>query len=289
MTELSLSDTAPKKFVFILMPFSEDFDDVYKLGIKPACQAAGAYCERVDEQIFTESILDRIYSQISKADLIVADMTGRSPNVFYEVGYAHALGKNVILLTQKAEDIPFDLKHYTHIIYGGKIHLLKDELEKKLRWYLSQLESRQLSILKNLEFFFGDEAIRSNEIIHYLLDEYDEDDITVSIYLKLYAKNITDKIAKVSPLAIRVIFPKYVKGQENLYGYDIIEASDGNKESIDTRILDLLPYETQPIFNFSLYIPLISIKNSQTIPIKLSLSGEYGMVEIPFFLKAIII
>jgi hypothetical protein len=61
-------------------------------------------------------------------------MTGRNPNVFYEVGYAHALGKRVLLLTQKADDIPFDLKHYPHIVYGGKITELKQELEKRVRW-----------------------------------------------------------------------------------------------------------------------------------------------------------
>ena len=83
--------TAPKPFVFVLMPFSEEFDDVYKLGIKPACHDAGAHCERVDEQMFSESMLERIYNQIAKADLLVADMSGKNENVFYEVGYAHAL------------------------------------------------------------------------------------------------------------------------------------------------------------------------------------------------------
>jgi nucleoside 2-deoxyribosyltransferase len=132
------SDTRPKKFVFTLMPFSEAFNDIYKLGIKAACESAGAYCERIDEQIFNENILLRLYNQINKADLIVSDMTGRNPNVFYETGYAHALNKKVILLTQAADDIPFDLKHYPHIVYSGKIVVLKDELQRHVQWYLSQ-------------------------------------------------------------------------------------------------------------------------------------------------------
>ena len=74
---------------------------------------------RVDEQIYQENMLSRIYNQISKADLIVADVTGKNPNVFYEVGYAHALGKKTILMTQDTDDIPFDLKHYPHIVYSG--------------------------------------------------------------------------------------------------------------------------------------------------------------------------
>lgn len=99
------------------MPF-EGFGDIYKFGIKGAAEDVGAYAERVDDQIFTEGILQRIFNQISKADVVVADMTGRNANVFYEVGYAHALGKIVLLLTQNSDDIPFDLKHHQHTVRG---------------------------------------------------------------------------------------------------------------------------------------------------------------------------
>lgn len=138
--------TSPKLFAFILMPFDHSYNDVYKLGIKAACEDAGIYCERVDEQVFQETILERVYNQISKADIIVADMSGRNPNVFYEVGYAHALGKTTILLTNKAEDIPFDLKHFQHIVYGESISYLKEELSKRLLWiaeHPSPIESAQ--------------------------------------------------------------------------------------------------------------------------------------------------
>ena len=131
-----IDSTHPKPFVFVLMPFEDSFTDTYELGIKSACEESGAYCERVDEQIFEGSILNRIYNQISKADLIIADMTGRNANVFYEVGYAHALNKSVILLTKSSNDIPFDLKHYTHIIYEGKITELKKDLIPRLKWSL---------------------------------------------------------------------------------------------------------------------------------------------------------
>lgn len=112
-----IKSTKPKPFIFVLMPFDETFNDTYKFGIKGAAEDAGCYAERVDEQIFTEGILERVFNQINKADVIVADMTGRNSNVFYEVGYAHALNKIVLLLTQKAEDIPFDLKHHQHTVY----------------------------------------------------------------------------------------------------------------------------------------------------------------------------
>jgi hypothetical protein len=131
-----MTTTLPKPFAFMLMPFSEDFTDAYKLAIKPACEAAGAHAERVDEQVFHDDILQRVYNQIAKADVIVADMTGRNPNVFYETGYAHALGKSVILLTKRVEDIPFDLQHYPHIIYGDSLSTLRDQLERRLRYSL---------------------------------------------------------------------------------------------------------------------------------------------------------
>jgi hypothetical protein len=138
----TVTSTQPKPFVFVLMPFDASFNDIYKFGIKGAADDVGAYAERVDEQMYSGSILDRILNQISKADVIVADMTRRNPNVFYEVGYAHALGKVVLLLTQNADDIPFDLKHRAHTVYEGKIDTLRTTLVSKLQWAIS--ESRKL-------------------------------------------------------------------------------------------------------------------------------------------------
>ena len=123
------------------MPFSSEFDDVYRLGIKEPAAALGIRAERVDEQIYKEGILDRIYRQIEAADLIIADMTSQNPNVFYEVGYAHAKDKFCILLTKDASDIPFDLKHKRHIVYGGSIQYLRETLTNDLQWTLSQIES----------------------------------------------------------------------------------------------------------------------------------------------------
>ena len=140
-----------KPFVFVLMPFDASFDDEYKLGIKPACADAGARCARVDEQIFLQSILDRIYGEIRRADLIVAEMSGRNPNVFYEAGFAHGLGKPVVLLTRSADDIPFDLRHYPHIIHGGSISTLKPQLEKRIKYLLENPTEAVSTVLSEAE------------------------------------------------------------------------------------------------------------------------------------------
>jgi hypothetical protein len=147
------------------MPFSGKFDDIYQLGIKPACNDAGAYCERVDEQIFTESILERVYNQIAKADIIVADMTGRNPNVFYETGYAHALNKRTILLTQSTDDIPFDLKHYPHIVYGASIMTLKTQLEKRVRWCVENPVESLIWRDFNLELYINESQYQPDKPI----------------------------------------------------------------------------------------------------------------------------
>ena len=131
-----MKSTKPKPFVFVLMPFSNEFDDLYEYGIRAACESAGAYCERVDEQVFRGSILDRIINQISRADIIVALMTGRNPNVFYETGYAHALGKITILLTDNAGDIPFDLLDKPHIVYENAIKKLNEKLQKQVKHFI---------------------------------------------------------------------------------------------------------------------------------------------------------
>ena len=114
---LDRKSTRPKPFVFVLIPSDKKFGDIYKFGIKGAANEVDAYAERLDEQIFTEGMLDRIFNQISKADVVVADMTGRNPNVFYELGLAHALQKPVVLVSSNENDVPFDLHHIRVIYY----------------------------------------------------------------------------------------------------------------------------------------------------------------------------
>jgi hypothetical protein len=136
---------------------------VYNLGIKETCEQSGAYCERVDEQVYSGNILDRVYNQIAKADFIIADMTGKNANVFYEVGYAHAIGKSTILLTQNNDDIPFDLKHYPHVIYNN-ITALKTELKKWVDWNIQNPKIKIENKL-SIELFYKDKNL-SGETLH---------------------------------------------------------------------------------------------------------------------------
>jgi len=131
------------KFAFVCMPFAQQFDDSYKFAIQPAVQECGFKCLRADEIEHNKGILEVIHRQIESAHIIVADMTGGNPNVYYEVGYAHALGKDVVLLTQRASDLPFDLRGLNHIVYEGRITGLKEKLTRRLKAMLTDGLSRK--------------------------------------------------------------------------------------------------------------------------------------------------
>ena len=103
--------------VFVLMPFKHDMLPVYEDHIKPTCASMELNVRRADDFFTADSVVEDVWKAIAGARLIVADCTDRNPNVFYEIGLAHAIGKPAILLTQREEDIPFDLRHWRYIAY----------------------------------------------------------------------------------------------------------------------------------------------------------------------------
>lgn len=171
---------AIKPFAFVLMPFDAEFDDIYKLGIQAVATETGIVAERVDEQTYSESILERIYRQIEVCDFVVADMTGRNPNVFYEVGYAHARDKLVTLLTQSASDIPFDLRHHRHIIYEGSIQTLKSKLKTEFEWLLQERDRKSSSAitieLKSVSGEIDKKEWRADAKVDFVFDLFNKTD-----------------------------------------------------------------------------------------------------------------
>src|ERR1035437_8981288 len=97
---------------FVVMPYGEPFDGYYASSIKPAIEAAGMRAHRGDEGTGqSASIVHDIWKSIWQARLVVGDVTGKNPNVNYELGLCHALGVPTIILTQNKDDVPFDLRH----------------------------------------------------------------------------------------------------------------------------------------------------------------------------------
>lgn len=103
--------------IFVLMPFHESFSPVYDDHITKVCKSQGFTAKRADDIFGSSNIIDDIWQLIANSKIIVADCTGKNPNVFYELGIAHTLGKNVIIITQSPDDIPFDIRHIRYIKY----------------------------------------------------------------------------------------------------------------------------------------------------------------------------
>jgi hypothetical protein len=97
--------------VFVLAPFEEPFTTIYVDHIKPTVEKIeGLSCFKADDIYDNKPI-------INEAHIIISELTGRNPNVFYETGIAHTVGKEVILITQSMDDVPFDLRHLRCILY----------------------------------------------------------------------------------------------------------------------------------------------------------------------------
>lgn len=103
---------------FVMMPFADPLGGYYEKIYKPAIEKAGLTPVRADNDIFgAGKIMDQVWSGINSAKVLVAELTGRNPNVFYELGLAHALQKPVVLVSSNEDDVPFDLHHIRVIYY----------------------------------------------------------------------------------------------------------------------------------------------------------------------------
>ena len=130
-------------YCFVLMPFADknDMQTVYTDHIKPVIEKrCHLRCERADDIHDISGVMQSVWESINRARIVIAEMTDRNPNVFYELGIAHTLGKPVIMITQSMDYVPFDLKHLRCIVYEfkpGAIDRFKESLEKTIRRVLS--------------------------------------------------------------------------------------------------------------------------------------------------------
>jgi hypothetical protein len=110
---ISATDTC-----FVMQPFSPPLGDYYEKIYKPAIERVNLKPVRADADIFgTGKIIDQVFEGIVSAKVLVAELTTRNPNVFYELGVAHALRKPVVLVSSTEADVPFDLQHIRVIYY----------------------------------------------------------------------------------------------------------------------------------------------------------------------------
>lgn len=118
--------------IFVLMPFASEFLDVYVLGIREVAEKMGFTVDRADDIEHNGNILDVIRQKIRQADILIADMSTRNANVFYEIGFAHAVNRPTVLLCRNTDTVPFDLQSINYIKYAGIVDL-RERLEKRLK------------------------------------------------------------------------------------------------------------------------------------------------------------
>src|SRR5262249_12354498 len=100
--------------VSVMMAFRTEVNSVYS-ALQVATSALGLRCVRADDIWEHHAIVQDIVNLIAKARVVICDCSGKNANVFYEVGIAHSLGKEVVLIAQSEDDVPFDLRHLRYV------------------------------------------------------------------------------------------------------------------------------------------------------------------------------
>lgn len=134
--DVEKSKLSDSKNVFVLMPFGEPFQTIYYNVISPVVKSLGYSASKADEDSRIGIVIDQIKKSIREAFLIIADVTGKNPNVFYELGLAHGSEKEVLIITQTEKDIPFDISHIRHFKYTYDPNF--DDLKKQFHRILKE-------------------------------------------------------------------------------------------------------------------------------------------------------
>jgi hypothetical protein len=117
---------------FVLMPFGVPFDRYYANIFIPAIEKTGLNAVRADSLFRSSPIMGDIWRLVSQAKVLLADLSGKNPNVFYELGLAHAAGKPVVLVSSNIDDVPFDLRGLRVLIYDKENENWGDELQQNI-------------------------------------------------------------------------------------------------------------------------------------------------------------
>lgn len=142
-----------KNICFVLMPFSEPWSDEIYAVIKSSIESLGLQCLRGDD-LNGQIVIEDIWIKINQAGLIIADVTNKNPNVMYEVGIAHTVGRPTLLLTQHIKEIPFDFTHLRHLEYKNTASGAT-EFKKKLKELIRKIDRGDRMVVPPLRTSFA--------------------------------------------------------------------------------------------------------------------------------------
>lgn len=135
--DLKFKPVKPK--VFIVMQFTNEYNILYNDVIKPVVESYELECVRADEFYTSSPIIKDIIDSIKESYIIIAEITPDNPNVFYEIGYAHAINKPTILLCdKKREKLPFDVSGFRTLFYENSIGG-KNKVERDLKKFIENI------------------------------------------------------------------------------------------------------------------------------------------------------
>jgi CheY-like chemotaxis protein len=126
-----LTSLRKRQSCFIAMPFNKNYNQIFRV-IKMCVERVNYRCIRVDQQQFTKSIIEKIFTEIDNSKLVVFLAVDQNPNAFYECGYAVALNKEIITITDVFTNLPFDIRDRNAIAFGDNLKKLETQLTKKL-------------------------------------------------------------------------------------------------------------------------------------------------------------
>lgn len=154
---------------FVLMPFGDPVGGYYEAIYKPAIEAAGLSPGRADDLLASTAIIGDIWRGISEAAVVLADLSGMNPNVFYELGLAHAAQKPAVLTTSNLEDVPFDLRHLRVLTYDVAQATWAQDLHHDVAQALSDTISAPIenvlpAFLGRQPSFVGDQEARVQQL-----------------------------------------------------------------------------------------------------------------------------
>jgi hypothetical protein len=150
---------------FVMMPYMLDSIGVYVEVIKDTVESLGLICERADEACSTQAIIHDIVDAIKTADVCIADITGRNPNVYYEIALAHSYGKRTIIIGQDVaapeHQVAFDIAHLRRIPYDPNSG---DDWKYRLRERLTRMLTSAINapMEQSMRFLAGEENPQSD-------------------------------------------------------------------------------------------------------------------------------
>jgi tetratricopeptide (TPR) repeat protein len=221
---------------FVIIPFAVEFKNQWELAVMPAIQDAGLVPVRGDDSSLAAGvIMSDVTRLIYQSDLVIADLTGRNPNVMYELGLAHAAQKPVVMIAQHDTDVPFDLSHVRYLQYDVR------DLSQLRRALTERAKATLATPPKRLARFFPElEILRPEDVdaLKYLRQRAAK--VTVNLFPPTADIFFNDRLAGQTPQTL-VINPEAPRNSLSLFAIDFFEDHrEISLEDIERGTIDIV-------------------------------------------------